>query len=144
MFIQYNCACLNLTIRPKNTTKREYCLSSITYLLTYNMEQSPYWEANRFAASQEIPRILWNPMVNYRIHKCPQPASILSQLNSFHTPHPTFLSFILILSFHRRLGPPVVSFTQVFPPEPCTRLSPPPFRSTCYTHLTLLNFNTVQ
>ena len=25
------------------------------------MVQSPSWEANRFSASQEIPRILWNP-----------------------------------------------------------------------------------
>ena len=31
------------------------------YLLTYSMVQSPSWEANWFAASQEIPRILWNP-----------------------------------------------------------------------------------
>jgi hypothetical protein len=28
-------------------------------LITYSVEQSP-WEANRFSASQEIPRILWN------------------------------------------------------------------------------------
>jgi hypothetical protein len=27
-----------------------------TYLVTYAMEQSPSWEANQFAASQEIPR----------------------------------------------------------------------------------------
>jgi len=35
----------------------------ITYLLTYGTEQSSSWEANRYAASQEIPRILWNPKV---------------------------------------------------------------------------------
>ena len=34
-----------------------------TYLLSYSMEQSPSWEANQFAGSQEIPRILWNPKV---------------------------------------------------------------------------------
>ena len=36
-----------------------------TYLLTYSMVQSPSWEANWFAASQEIPRILWNPKIHY-------------------------------------------------------------------------------
>ena len=45
-------------------------------LLTYAMEQSPSWEANRFSANQEIPRILWNPNVYYRIHKYPPPLPI--------------------------------------------------------------------
>ena len=49
----------------------------LTYLLTYSMVQSPSWEANWFAASQEIPRILWNPKVHYSIHKLPPPVAIL-------------------------------------------------------------------
>jgi hypothetical protein len=38
-----------------------YLLNLLTYLLTYSKKQSHSWETNRFSASQEIPRILWNP-----------------------------------------------------------------------------------
>ena len=44
------------------------------------MVQSPTWEANWFAASQEIPRISRNPKVHYRTHKRPPPVSILGQI----------------------------------------------------------------
>ena len=57
-----------------------------TYLLTYSKERSSSSEANRFAASQEIPRILWNPKVHYRIHKCPPPVAILGQLDQVNAP----------------------------------------------------------
>ena len=36
-------------------------VTEMSNLLTYSMLQSPSWEAKLFAASQEIPRILWNP-----------------------------------------------------------------------------------
>jgi hypothetical protein len=60
-------------------------------LLNYSTEQISSWETNRFAASQEILRILWNPKVYYRIHKCPPPVPILSQINPVHTPTFHFL-----------------------------------------------------
>jgi hypothetical protein len=54
------------------------------------MEQkSTSWETNRFAASQEIPQILWTPKVYYHINEYQQLVYILSQLNPVHTPHPT-------------------------------------------------------
>jgi len=57
-----------------------------TYLLTYSMVQCPSWEANWFAASQEIPRISRNPKVHYRTHKRPPPVSIQGQPNPVHIP----------------------------------------------------------
>ena len=48
--------------------------------------QSPSWEANWFADSREIPRVLWNPTVHYRTHKPPPPVSILGQPNPVHIP----------------------------------------------------------
>ena len=52
----------------------------LTYLITYAMEQSPSWEANRFSPCQEIPRILLNPKVHYRICKCMSLVPIVSKL----------------------------------------------------------------
>jgi len=55
------------------------------------MVQSPSWEANWFADSQEISRISQNPKVHYRTHKRPPHVSILGQLNPVHIPTSTLL-----------------------------------------------------
>jgi hypothetical protein len=59
------------------------------------MEQSPTWEANRYSASQKIPRIIWNPKAHYRIHKSPPYVPITSQIDPVHA-SPSYFSKIQV------------------------------------------------
>ena len=114
----------------------------LTYLLTYSIEQSTTWEANRLAASQEIPRILWNPKVHYRIHTCPPPVPILSHLDSVHTPTSHFLKVHLNIILPFTPGSPQCSLFLRFPHQktihasslPHTRYMPRPFHSSRFDH----------
>jgi hypothetical protein len=103
--------------------------------LIYSMRQNPSWEANRFLASQEIPRILWNQKVHYRVYRNPPSTLILSQINPVHVIHPTSSWSILILSSHLRPSLPSDLFPQVSPV--CT--STLPHSTTCPVHLILLD-----
>jgi len=68
-----------------NSTIANNCYITHIILLTYSMQQNPFWEANRFSASQEIPHILRNPKVHSRFSQastiCPYPEPTRSSLS---------------------------------------------------------------
>jgi hypothetical protein len=110
-------------------------LTMIDYLLTYLLTPRSrvlLEKLTGFAATQEIPRILWNPKVHYRTHKCPPPVPILSPLHPVHAP--TYWRSIVILSSQLRLDLPVCLFRLRFPHQnpvfssllPHTRYMPSP------------------
>jgi len=64
------------------------------------MYQKPSWEANSLLASEETPRLLWNPKVHCLIHKSPPLIPVLSQIDPAHTLTSSFfkIHFNIILS----------------------------------------------
>jgi len=78
-----------------------YLATRSTTVLTYSIEQSPSWEANRFLASQEFPPHFMEPEGSLPQSQVPA-ACPYPEPDSFpSTPaNPTFWGSILILSSH--------------------------------------------
>ena len=98
----------------------------LTYLLTYL--PAPWSRAllenlTGFVATQEISRILWNPNVHYRIHKCPLPVFILSQLDAVHTATSHFLKIHLNIILPPTPGSPQWPLSPRFPHQNPVRTS---------------------
>ena len=88
----------------------------LTYLLTYSMEQSPSWEANRFAANQEIPHIFME--LQGSLPHSQVPATCPYSEPALSSPYPQHLTSwisILILSTHLLLGLPNSLLSSGFP-----------------------------
>ena len=85
------------------------------YVLTYSTVQSPSWEANRLAASQEIPCISWIPKVRYRTHKRQPPVPILGQPIPVHIPTSHLLEIHPNIIHPSLLRSPQWSLSLLFP-----------------------------
>jgi hypothetical protein len=88
---------------------------------------------------QDLPSVLWNPKIHFRVYKTPPLVPILSQIDPIHST-PSYLSLSSILpSTHLRLGLPNGLLPSGFPTNILYAFFLTPIRATCPDLLILLD-----
>jgi len=100
-------------------------------------------EVNTHSASQEIPRLLWNPKVHYCVHKSPPLDTVLSQMHSVHTLSPYFPEIHSNFIFSSTPRSLKLSLPFRFADHNFTYILISPMRAICSAHLILLDLITL-
>ena len=114
---------------------------SILNLLREKMHGIKYFT---YLASQAIPRVLCNPKVHCRIHKCPPTVLILSQIDPAHTLSSHFLKIHLNIILPSTHGSSkwFFSLSLRFPHQNLYTCLLFPLRAICPAHIIFLDFIT--
>ena len=110
-----------------------------------SMEQSPFWEANRFAASQEIPSFYGTRKPEGSLRHSQVPVTCPHPEPAWSSPYlhiPNSWRSIFILPFHLGLALPSGLFPSGFPTKILYTSLLSPIHATCPTNLIILDFIT--